>query len=164
MITITVQGVEKLGKKRQRVPLAARPMFEAAAQYGQARMKIHAKPHPADKGTLAEGVEIELSAGGAPLSAKVGFVSGGGVRSSLANLAATVNYGRGPGKPPSLQAVRRWLESHGYAANPRDVQKAIAASGTKGVLFVERAADELDKRIPELIEEAIEEIEKGWGS
>ncbi len=165
-VTVQIVGLEKLQGKLAHVPNVIKPMLEAAAEYGQKRMRDYAKPHAADKGTLAEGVEIALSAGGAPLSARVGFLgSGQGARSSLANLAVTVNYGRGPGKPPTFKAIQRWLKSHGYQSGGgyvRQVQKAIAAQGTKGVEFVEHAEGDLIKELPKIVAKAAAQIEKEW--
>lgn len=163
-ITVEVIGGEKIARQLRTVPQSVRPLFEEAAKFGRKEMAERAKPHAADKGTLAEAVTSELTTGGGALQARVGIIGrGAGARSSLGGLAATVNYGRRPGRPPSIKKIRAWLKSHGFQASPRAVQRAIAARGTKGVFFLEGAQKALLEKLPELIREAEREIEAKWG-
>jgi len=162
--TVTVIGGEAIAAQLRRVPESVRPLFEEAAKFGREEMAKRAKPHSADKGTLAEAVTYELSGAGVSLSARVGIIGRGqGMRSSLGGLAPTVNYGRRAGAPPSIRRIKAWLKSHGYHANPRAVAALIGQRGTKGVFFLEGAADALGKKLPELIREMEREIEAKWG-
>ena len=163
-LTVTVIGGEAIAAQLRQVPTSVRPLFEEAAKFGREEMAKRAKPHAADKGTLAEAVTYELSGGGVALQARVGIIGRGhGMRSSLGGLAPTVNYGRAPGRPPSIKRIRAWLKSHGFHANPRRVQAIIAAQGTKGVFFLEGASEALLKRLPELMRQVEREIESKWG-
>lgn len=162
-VSVTVIGGETIAAQLRAVPSSVRPLFESAAKFGREEMAKRAKPHPADKGTLAEAVTYELSGGGVALHARVGIIGRGhGMRSSLGGLAPTVNYGRRPGRPPSIKRIKAFLKSHGYDMNPRVKQMMIARGGTKGVLFLEGAAEALGKKLPELIREMEREIEAKW--
>ena len=164
---VKVVGLIKLENKLRHLPSGIRPFFEKVGTFGQARMAKYAKPHPVDKGTLAEGVEFDIRGEARPLQMEthIGFVGRGfGSRSSMANLAETINRGRRPGKPPSFKAIRRWLKSHHYAANPRAIQRVIAQRGTRGVGFLEKAEKDVRKEIPKLIDEVARAIEREWDS
>jgi len=163
-VSVTVIGGEAIAAQLRQVPDMLRPLYEDAAKFGREEMAKLAKPHDADKGTLAEAVTYELSGAGVALQARVGIIGRGhGMRSSLGGLAPTVNYGRRPGRPPSIKRIRAWLKSHGFQANPRAVQMAIAARGTKGVLFLEGAWEALGEKLPELIRQMERELEAKWG-
>lgn len=162
-VQIRIIGQENIVRKLERVPFGARQLMEKAAKYGQERMKDYAKPHACDTGALAEAVAIEVEAGPVPLQARIGFLGRGhGMRSSLGALAPTVNYGRRPGRRPSIQAMRRFLRRHGSSLDPRKVAEQIGQRGTRGVLFLEKAERDLRAKLPEIVRETAREIEAMW--
>jgi len=162
--TVTVIGGEAIAAQLRQVPDMLRPLYEDAAKFGREGMARRAKPHAADKGTLAEAVTYELSGAGVALHARVGIIGRGhGMRSSLGGLAPTVNYGRRAGLAPPVRTIKRWLKSHGFHADPKAIQRLIAARGTQGVFFLEHTAEELAKKLPELIREMERELEAKWG-
>jgi len=161
--TVTVIGGEAVAAQLRQVPDMLRPLYEDAAKFGREEMAKRAKPHAADKGTLAEAVTYELSGGGVALHARVGIIGRGhGMRSSLGGLAPTVNYGRRAGLAPPVRTIKRWLKSHGYHANPKAIQRLIAARGTQGVFFLEHTAEALGEKLPEMIREHERRIEERW--
>jgi len=162
-VSVTVVGGETIAAQLRQVPASVRPLFEEAAKFGREEMAKRAKPHAADKGTLAEAVTYELSGAGVALSARVGIIGRGhGMRSSLGGLAPTVNYGRRAGLAPPVRRIKAWLKSHGFHANPKAIQRLIADRGTQGVFFLEHTAEELGKKLPELIREHERRIEERW--
>ena len=162
-VLITLIGREAIVAQLRRVPDMLRPLYEDAAKFGREEMAKRAKPHAADKGTLAEAVTYELSGAGVALQARVGIIGRGhGMRSSLGGLAPTVNYGRRAGLAPPVRTIKAWLKSHGFHANPKAIQRLIAARGTQGVFFLEHTAEELGKKLPELIREHERRIEERW--
>ncbi|MBF8255136.1 MAG: hypothetical protein HW375_43 [Anaerolineales bacterium] len=162
--TVEVTGIPELRTRLSNVLDPIKDLLEDLAKFGQDRMKLYARPHPADKGTLSEAVAYTLAPGTRPLSAKVSLLGRGhGARSSLAGLAPTVNYGRAPGKPPPVLSILRWLRSHGIHANPRLVAMQIMARGTKGVGFLERAYEDLRREAPAIIERTARRIKGDWG-
>ncbi|OGT26065.1 MAG: hypothetical protein A2Z17_06865 [Gammaproteobacteria bacterium RBG_16_66_13] len=163
--SVEVEGLEKLQRKLGGALTPAKTMIGDLARYVQAELKKGAKPHAADKGTLAEGVKLEMSATGQPLGATVGFFGRGyGARSSMGAIAPTVNYGRRPGKRPSVQAIGRWAKAHGISTNPWVLARNIAREGTKGVLFLEKAEEAGRKKAQEMMGKLAVEIEKRFGS
>ena len=162
-VRFEVRGVDELRVKLGRVLNPVSEMIKEAAEFGRDRMRLYAKPHPADKGTLAEAAMYTLAPGPKPLSATVSLLGRGhGIRSSLAAIGWTVNYGRDPGKPPPVLSILRWLRSHGYHANPRLVAIQIIVSGTKGVLFLERAEEDLIREVPAIIRRAVARVKEEW--
>lgn len=163
-MTLEVQGLDKLMHKLEHVTDPYGELIEEAAAFGKKEMAVFAKPHPADKGTLAAGVTYELAGKGIDMTARVGLLGRGfGMKSSLAALAPIVNYGRGPGKPPPIKAIQRWLKSHGIDADPRRVQMIIRSGGTKGVYFLEKTEEALNKELPKMLDKAIKKGEAAWG-
>ena len=151
--TVTVIGGEAIAAQLRQVPDMLRPLYEDAAKFGRE-----------DKGTLAEAVTYELSGAGVALQARVGIIGRGhGMRSSLGGLAPTVNYGRRPGLAPPVRTIKAWLKSHGYHADPKAIQRLIAARGTQGVFFLEQTAEALGEKLPELIRQMERELEAKWG-
>ena len=162
--TVTVIGGEAIAAQLRQVPDMLRPLYEDAAKFSREEMAKRAKPHAADKGTLAEAVTYELSGAGVALQARVGIIGRGhGMRSSLGGLAPTVNYGRRPGLAPPVRTIKAWLKSHGYHADPKAIQRLIAARGTQGVFFLEQTAEALGEKLPELIRQMERELEAKWG-
>ena len=161
--TVEVIGGEAIAAQLRHVPDMLRPLYEKAAKFGREEMAKRAKPHAADKGTLAEAVTYELSGAGVALQARVGIIGRGhGMRSSLGGLAPTVNYGRRPGLAPPVRTIKAWLKSHGYHADPKAIQRLIAARGTQGVFFLEHTAEALGEKLPEMIREHERRIEERW--
>ena len=163
----TVVGLQNIEGKLRHLPVVMRPFFERAAKYGQDRMKEYAKPQHSGPPKLAEGVGIDIRGTGGSeysLSAHIGFLGRGfGMRSSLGAIAPTVNYGRNPGRPPSIKGIHRWLRLVGAHVSPRGVQQQIAARGTKGKRFLEQAAEDLSNELPQLVRETELKIRARWG-
>jgi len=164
-VTVELQGLDKLVNKLGHVTDPFGDLVKEAAEYGKKEMKVFALPHPGkDKGTLAEAATYELTGRGVDMTARIGLIGRGhGMRSSLAGLAPVVNYGRRPGKPPPFKAMQRWLKSHGINRSPREVQKIIAAQGTKGIYFLEKTEAALNKALPKMLAESIKRAESAWG-
>ena len=164
-LTVEVKGLDELVKKLGHVTDPMGDLIKEAAEYGKKEMKVFALPHPGlDKGTLAEAATYELAGKGVDMTARIGLIGRGhGMASSLAGLAPVVNYGRRPGKPPPIKAIQRWLKSHNIDRSPREVQKIIAAQGTKGIYFLEKTEAALNKELPKMIEETKKRVESAWG-
>ena len=166
-LEVEFRGASAIQRKLRRIPPVMTQLVEDAAKFGRDRMRVHAKPHPADKGTLSNAVTYSLAAGARPLSASVGLLGRGhGMSSSLAALAATVNYGRRPGRPPSIKAIYRWLRSHGYqaSATARNVAAEIGVRGTKGVFFLEKAERDLNDQLPKILQDIERQVEQEWAA
>ena len=164
-MTVEIEGLDKLLKKLDHVTDPMGDLIQEAAEFGKKEMKVFALPHPGlDKGTLAEAATYELAGKGVDMTARIGLLGRGfGMRSQLAALAPVVNYGRRPGKPPPIAAIRRWLKSHHIDRDPRQIQRIIAGSGTKGIYFLEKTEAALNKELPKMIEETKKRVEKEWG-
>jgi hypothetical protein len=167
MITVQIEGVDKLVKKLGHVTDPMGDLIKEAAEYGKKEMKIFAKPHAADKGTLAEAATYELKGKGIDMTARIGLIERGhGMASSLAGLAPTINYGRSPGKPPPIPTIERWGVRHGFIEPGQGYRLAreIRAHGTKGIYFLEKTEEALNKELPKMVNETIKRVEKDWGA
>jgi hypothetical protein len=164
-IQVEVKGLDKLVAKLGHVQDPLKPLFEKAAKFAHGRVKVYAKPHAADKGTLANAMKYELLGGaGTSLSARV-FPA-----TPIVGIANTVEAGRKPGKQPSYQRLMQFVQSNGVKmGNAKTVKETayllalwIKAHGTKGVRFMEHAAKDTDKEMPKLVNEAKKQIEADW--
>ncbi len=158
------------------------------ANYAKDRIAQYAKPHPADKGTLAAGAKIELASAGEPLGAKIGYLSRGyGMRSSQSALARAVNDGA-PERGASMsvrkisgmaRGLGRWGEAHGYISRATVTSKrgrptpspeamalaiSVAQRGTRGVGFMERAQEDTDRKADEMLRQLARELERRWAA
>lgn len=165
-IQVEVKGLDKLVAKLGHVQDPLKALFEKAAKFAHGRVKVYAKPHAADKGTLANAMKYELLGGtGTSLSARV-FPA-----TPIVGIANIVEAGRKPGKQPGYQRLKGFVVSHNYpllaalGINKAAYKMAlgIKAHGTKGVFFMQRAAQDTDKELPKLVNEAKKQIEKDWG-
>jgi hypothetical protein len=163
-LQVEIKGLDKLMAKLGNVEKPIRPLLEKAAKFALAQAQVFAKPHPADKGTLAKGLKFELAAGAVTLHARVFPVA------AIVGIANVVEEGRKPGKQPPYQALVPFVQSHGVTMGPATGEKAIAYlmavgikhKGTKGVRFMAKAADATDKKLPGLVAETVKEMEKDW--
>lgn len=151
---VELRGLEELKGRLDGLKLPIRQMMDDIVRVGHETAKRGAKPHPADKGTLAATVKFELAAGAIPLHARVFSKSG---------IAFTVEEGRRPGKQPPVAAMERWLRSHGISATAWRVVQEIKRRGTRGVHFMQQAKDAMEQRIPELIRKTEAVIRGRWG-
>ena len=163
---IQIIGLEKVEAALRQLPLGIRPLYVKAAQYGHRRMKEHSRPQYGSPAKLAEGVNYSVigqSHSLQSLEAHIGFLGAGhGKKSSLGALAPTVNYGRRPGRPPSIQGIHAWLHLMNIHVSPLTVQQSIRERGTRGKLFLEQTAEELGAKLPQLVRETEKEIEARW--
>lgn len=160
-LEVKVIGVGNVQERLRHLPAGTRPFFERAAKYGQERMKHRAKPQHSGPAKLATGVEIDIRGGAPPqnMEAHVGFYRD----DYRGGLAYTVNYGRSPGKPPPVSAIRRWLVACGYQVSPWWAQRQIRERGTKGKYFLENTEEDLQKALPEIARLTERELAARWG-
>lgn len=154
---VEVEGVESLVRKLERVPTAVRPMLEEAAKFAHGKAKEYAKPHPVDKGTIADKVKFKIAPGAVPLEAFV-FPA-----KQVMGIALTLEEGRRPGKRPPAATIERWARRHGIAENGWVLAQRIAQRGTKGVKMFERAALDTERELPKIVGKAAEKIEREFG-
>lgn len=158
-IQVDVLGLERLRRKLRDVPEAIRPLMTEAGGFAHGKAREYAKPHPVDKGTLAEQMKFRLASGAIPLEARIYPAR------SIAGIARTVEEGRRPGKPPPAATIARWAKRHGYPVISAgfQLQREIRRRGTKGVKMFERAAKETEAKLPELMRNVARQIETRWG-
>jgi hypothetical protein len=154
--TVEVQGLVELRRKLDRATEPVGDLIREAGEFAQKKTAEYAKPHPADKGTLGQGITLALKGTPIPLEAYVR------PNRRIAGIAATVEEGRPPGKRPSVDAIERWAWAHGYLARGKrgwKLAQQIAERGTKGVKMFERAAVDTERKIAELVGNAAKAIE-----
>jgi hypothetical protein len=165
-IQVDVKGLDKLVAKLGHVQNPLKPLFKKAAQFAHGQVKKYAKPHAADKETLADGMKYELLGGAATPYARI-FPA-----TPIVGIANVVEAGRKPGKQPRYQSLKGFVVSHNYpllavlGVNKAAYKMAlgIKAHGTKGVFFMQHASEDTQKEMPKLVNEAKKQIEKEWGS
>lgn len=154
-IDVEIRGLERLRRKLEEVPQAARELMERATRFAHEEAQRRAKPHAADKGTLAATVKFAIAPGPIPLHARVFTASG---------IAETVESGRRAGQRPPVASIGRWAASHGIATNPWMLAKEIGQRGTRGVKFMAGAVEATQKRMGDFIRETERAIRQRWGS
>jgi hypothetical protein len=88
----------------------------------------------------------------------IGIISGEhGMKSQLGGLAPVIK------RPWARQApsLGHQALTHIYC---RAIQQVIKAQGTKGVMFLEKTEEALNKELPKLIDKAKQKAEKAWGA
>jgi hypothetical protein len=163
-IQVDVKGLDKLVAKLGHVQDPLKPLFEKAAKFAHGRVQKYAKPHAADKGTLANAMKYELLGGAVKPYARI-FPA-----TPIVGIANTVEAGRKPGKQPSYQRLMQFVQSHGVKmGNAKTVKETayllalwIKAHGTKGVFFMKHGAEDTTKELPKLVNEAKKQIEANW--
>lgn len=72
-------------------------------------------------------------------------------------------YGRGPGKPPPIDPIAKWLSSKGIISNPQDakgaavaIAKSIGKKGTKN--YVANAPNAIEEAINKHLASYIEKV------
>lgn len=122
---------------------------------GQAKAREKAKPHGGDTGALANSIQTRLDGGSIPLWAEV--------YTSLL-YAEPAEFGRGPGKMPPVEAIAAWARRHG-ASDPSAaflIARAIGRRGTKGLRFMQQAEEEMNRKMPDFIEQMSADIASNW--
>lgn len=155
--TVTVQGEEKLRLKLGRVLEPIEKALAILAEYVHQKARIYAKPHPVDKGTLGNVIKVSFAGSGVAISAKVYEPR------SVVGIALQVEEGRRPGKPPPVKAIKRWAVAHGIVTNYFLLARLIGKQGTKGIQFMARAAEDGERKAPEILKSAALKIEQNWG-
>lgn len=163
-VSVHVEGLDKLVVKLAHVTDPIPHLLQEAGEFARDRVKEYAKPHPVDKGTLAEGIRFELAGKGVNLQALIKPAY------SIWGIAEVVERGRFPGRPPTVDRFKRWALLHRYITpvpylaegEAWKLTRYIAHHGTKGVRMFARAADETDKKLPALVADTTARIEKEW--
>ena len=161
-LSIDVRGAAKIRRELDEVMDPIRPAIGEIVEFIEDAAEGFAKPHPGDTGKLAQAIKSSLAPVGRPLSGKV-FLGSGKGSGSASGLAATIEVGRSPGKMPPVRGVKRWMGKHGMHGNPFRLAKAMQRKGTKGVKFMERAAEKGEEEAPRILDKAAAEIERNWG-
>ena len=154
LVEIDLKGDKALRRKLGVLLSPTRPMMEELVGFVQGEAKAGTKPHAVDKGTLGNTVKSSLSPEPVPLSARVFTRSG---------VARTIEEGRKPGKPPPVAPLERWASRHGITENAWKLVQQIRRRGTRGVFFMRKAAEAGQRKAPELIRKAAQQIERNWG-
>jgi hypothetical protein len=165
-MSVEVKGLDKVLAKLGNIEKPIRPLMEGAAKYALGQAQVFAKPHLADKGTLAKGLKFELAPGPVPLHARVFPMP------AIVGIANVVEAGRHAGKMPPYQSLMPFVQSHGVRIGTATGAKEIAflmamgikQKGTKGIRFMAKAAEATEKKLADLVKGAAADIEKMWRS
>jgi hypothetical protein len=160
MITVEVQGIDKLVKKLGHVTDPMGDLVKEAGTFAHKKVKEYAKPHAADSGKLATGMQFELTGKGVDMQALIRPAH------AIQGIAEVVERGRFAGKPPPIKRIESWGVAHGFIEPGMgyQMQQDIRAHGTKGVKMFERAAKDTDKELPKMVNETIKRVEKDWAA
>lgn len=164
-ITVEVRGVQELQRKLAQVPADAVSFLEEATVFAERVAEAGTKPHPGDLGKLAHGntIRSELVGKPAPREGRVFTHS---------TVAIEVHEGRKPGRPPPVKAIKRWAGRHNITSSTKGgdqtkaafrIARAIGRKGSKGVPYMEKAAEETQAKLPELVRQAERRVESRWG-
>lgn len=163
VIQVKVEGLDLLRRKLDAGNLLT-PTREIVAGAGKQALQTAqkaARPHPADKGTLARMIHSDSQDGG-----KTVVVA---PETKIRGLAATIEEGRAPGKRPPYGSIKKWMLSHGIIQGVRGdskyvraMRERIATVGTKGVGFMAAGAEAADRALKHGIPQAEDEIRKAW--
>jgi len=151
-INIQMEGLDDLRRKLspRTYEKAVATMMEDIAIVGERTAKQRA---PRDTGALKRSIHSDAR----PLSARI---------FSNLSYAVPVEYGRKPGKPPPVGALRGWGRRHGW--NPYALAYVIGKYGTKkrrgkrGRFFMKAALDIIRKDMPKFVRQASGDIAKRW--
>lgn len=157
-LTVNVKGLDALILKLGHVTDPVKGMVEEAGRYGWAQLKVFAKPHPGDKGTIGNASKFEFGGVGLAIQARISPLP------SMKGIARVIEEGRKPGKGPPFKAIEKWGLAHGMAPKTGwKLRSAIKTRGTKGVHMFAQAAEATSKHFPGLLKKAAATIEKAWG-
>lgn len=151
-MSVQVQGVEELAARLERAGrfVPVQQLVEEAGRVAQERARTYARPHPVDKGTLAEGITLDVRS----LEAVVAPVR------RVAGIARTVEEGRRPGQRPPKATIGRWAQAHGIGTDPWVLATDIARRGTRGLHMFERAARDAEELLRRRLDDTAARI---WG-
>jgi len=158
-LTVNVKGLDALILKLGHVTDPVKEMVEDAGKYAWAELKISAKPHAGDKGTIGKASKFEFGGAGVALQARISPAQ------SMKGIARVIEEGRKPGKGPPFKAIEKWGLAHGMAPKTGwKLRSAIKTHGTKGVFMFAKAAEATSKHFPGLLKKAAAAVEKAWGA
>jgi len=152
MLQYHLRGAQDIARKLAKLKGPIRPWVKGFILRGRntARKKSH--PHPGDTEMLANAIGSRVSPGEMPESARI-----------FTNLpeAVRIDQGRLPGgRRLSGFAVKEWAARHGIPKSQGWIlAKQFQTRGTKGVHFMEQAAEHLVEILPEELAKATREIE-----
>ena len=151
----------RLREKRFLSP--TRDFLKELGRVGQKTAQRAAKPHPADKGTLGRAILLDFALDGS--SARVAPAP------AYRGIAFTIEEGRRPGRRPPHGPIKRWMISHGIIPEGRgkgiservkEIREEIKLHGTRGVHFMARAEQAVDKAMHDGIPKTEQEIKALW--
>lgn len=154
--SVRVQGLDRTLRKLNRVKKPIRPLMRKTVNFGRKRVREASKPHSRDVGRLAKGKSIRtgIARGEIPEEGRV---------LTFSPLVAEVDQGRRRGKGPSIKAMERWARRHGIpVSHGAALALSIKRRGSKGVKMFDQGREALEAKLPTLIREAAEIIEREW--
>ena len=156
-ITVEIKGIERLTRNLEETRRVAFTVLSRAMDFAHEEARRRVKPHPVDKGTLAEGMEKKITGDPIPLEATIY------PHRSIAGISGTINYGRQAGKRPSAKAIGRWAKRHGIAVSPWVLARQIGQRGTEGIYWMEKTVEATRAKMDEFINDTVREIKRNWG-
>ena len=161
---VQVHGLDvlqaKLDSRRFMGPVR-QELIERAADAAHKKAREAAKPHPADKGTLGRAIELHFENKGN--TARISPPP------QVAGLAFTIEEGRRPGGRPPYRKLKAWMISHniipegkGTSAQVQALRSDIRHHGTKGVHFMQQAAELADHTMKQRIPPTERAIKTKW--
>ena len=158
-LTVEVKGLDKLMMKLGHVTDPVKEMVEEAGKYAQTELRIFAKPHPGDKGTIGSASRLEFGGAGVELYGRLTPAA------RMKGVAGVIEEGRRPGKGPPAKAMAAFAASHGIQGDKGlrwRLRGAIKARGSKGVHMFAKAAEATAGKFPGLLKKATAAIERAW--
>ena len=155
MLSIKVEGLDKLVKKCHGNALLAKPLrgaFSKSVIYLESEVK---EGWPVDTGRGRASTTHKVDGAVIPLWGKVG---------TDVKYAPFVEFGTAPHWPP-LGAMQPWARRHGFPAGKQGaflVARAIARHGTKGHYMFQKALEGGAGRVQGYFSAAAREIEGLW--
>ena len=156
---VQVQGLDKLMLKLGHVTDPVEETLHQAGEYAQQELRVFAKPHPGDKGTI--GTHSRLEFGGTGVESFARLVPA----ASMTAVARVIEEGRKPGKGPPAKAMKAFAASHGIYGDKGlawRLRGGIKARGTKGVHMFAQTGEATEKKMDGLLKKATTTIEKAW--
>jgi len=151
-ITVTVKGLEELQRKLADTPKPLKRMMFRVRGHLLKAAKEGAKPHPGDKGTLANTIKGSVTGTGVALTSRT-FTSN--------PIAQDVEKGRSGSHMGVGQAILFKKRHPGVSLT---VRQLIKLRKTRGVHFMEKAAEDTAAKLPEFIRNTEAQIEREFNS
>ena len=158
-LQVETHGLDKLLLKLGHVTDPVKKTVEEAGKYAQKELRVFAKPHPGDKGTIGTSSRLVFSGIGADIQVLLTPAA------QMKGIARVIEEGRKPGKGASAKSLKVFAARHGIVGDKGLVwrmRNAIKAHGTKGVHMFAKTSEATEKEMGALLKKCASSIEKDW--